>query len=201
MSLPEYSVPAMTADVSATKAVSVKISFLIVVSPLFWLIEPLDSCLGLHLMKRNSHPLRMQVPLAQKSTCHACLQGRVSPYRLLRLQFSARIGVGHHEFFVMIGWISPEQKSPGITTLQFNKQLFVLFLQSLQHVRIQNHSNLVNRILVLPHHGIKSTVQLNARRHRSFDHSPPAAVRTIFVNGIAQAFLCSLPRHFHQAER
>src|ERR1043165_10262402 len=58
----------------------------------------------------------------------------------------------------------------------------------------------MNALLIFPHDRIESAMQFYARGHGGFHHAASAAVGTILVNSIAEAFLLSLARHLHQAE-
>src|SRR4029453_11518632 len=58
----------------------------------------------------------------------------------------------------------------------------------------------MNAVLILAHDGIESPMQFDTSGHGRFYHASSAAVGTVFVNGIAQAFLRSLAGHFHQTE-
>src|SRR4030095_10582791 len=116
------------------------------------------------------------------------------------VEFRARVRVGNDKLFVVKCGIAAKGESARVAALQLHQRFFVFFLQSLQYTWIQNHSDIMNAILVLAHDGVQSSMQFHARSHGSFDDAAPAAVRTILVNRIAQTFLCSLAGHLHQAE-
>src|SRR5215217_2569993 len=58
----------------------------------------------------------------------------------------------------------------------------------------------MNALLILAHDRIESAMQFYAGGHGGFHDASSAAVGTILVNSIAEAFLRSLTSHLHQAE-
>src|SRR5438874_11879755 len=87
-----------------------------------------------------------------------------------------------------------------VTAFQFYQQFFILFLQPFEHAWIQNHTDIMNTVLVLAHDSVESPMQFYARGHGRFYHAASAAVGTILVNRVTQALLRSLTGHFHQPE-
>jgi len=78
-----------------------------------------------------------------------------------------------------------KHQSAGVTPFELNQQFFVLFLQSLQHVRIQDDAKIVYVVLIFTHHSIERPMQFHTGGHGSFDDAATAAVKAIFVNRIA----------------
>jgi len=69
-------------------------------------------------------------------------------YDSLGSELDAGVGVSHDELFVVKSRIGPEHEAARITTLQLDEQFLVFFLQAFQDVGIQDHPDVMNRILV-----------------------------------------------------
>jgi hypothetical protein len=118
---------------------------------------------------------------------------------ILRLKFLARSGIRHEEFLMVVAGIPSKEESPGIATLQFNQQLFILFFESFEDVRVEDDADFMHGILILPHDRVQRAVQLDAGRYLCLHNAATTAVRAVFVNRVAQALLRALARHLHQA--
>ncbi len=96
--------------------------------------------------------------------------------------------------------VASKHQTSRVTALEFYEQFFVFLFQALQNIGVQDDPNVVDGVLVSPHHSVECSVQFHARGHGRFHHTPSTAIGTIFVNSITEAFLRPLSRHFHQAE-
>src|SRR5205823_8821289 len=76
-----------------------------------------------------------------------------------------------------------------VTAFQIHQQFFIFFFQPFEHAWIQNHADVMNTVLILAHDSIESPMQFYARGHGGFYDTASAAVGTILVNRVAQAFL------------
>src|SRR4029453_15658912 len=74
------------------------------------------------------------------------------------LQFYPGIGVCNDKLLVMKCGVAPKHQPTGVTALEFHEQFLVFFLLTLQYVRIQDHPNVVDGILVPAHNSVERPV-------------------------------------------
>src|SRR6476620_12592341 len=100
----------------------------------------------------------------------------------------------------MVGRIRTEGESARIAAFKIDEVLLVFAAQPIEQIRMNNHFDLVDGVLMLTHDRVQSSLQLDAHCHRTFDNSAAIAVRTRDELRASQALCRSLTRHLHEPE-